>query len=106
MFCEACLGDGEIPAIVEAENRSKLEQQLWTCCRITMDSSHKTDFGLGRLRHLQIASDLKGPYSSELSALTQTDPRRKKKKGDNINKLHLKFHNIYLTPFNKFSGSI
>lgn len=78
MFCEACLGDSGIPAIVEAENRSKLEQQLWTYCRITMDSSHKTDLGFGRLRHLQMACDLKGPDSSELRALTQTDPRRKK----------------------------
>lgn len=80
MFCEACLGDRGISAVVEAENRSKLKQQLWTYCCITMDSSHKTYLGFGRLRHPQMAGDLKGPDSSELRALTQTDPRRRNKK--------------------------
>lgn len=90
-FCEACLGDGGIPAIVEAENRSKFEQQLRTCCCITMDSGHKTDLGFSSLRDLQIASDLKSPDSSNLSALTQTDPRGEKNK---LKIEHLKIHNI------------
>lgn len=70
------LGDGWIFAIVDAQEGSKLQQQLCAHWGIAMDPCYKADLGLRRFSFPWFVGDFQSPNGSKLYALAQTGHRR------------------------------